>query len=113
MAIVNLKDVTVTRLNNSGHGFGVREQSESKGKTYTTYWTVWATEAHGFTVGQVITVSGFLSSKVGDPKTGNDGVERRYVELSINSPRFGDKGASTPVKEPAVDTWAADAEMPF
>ncbi len=40
MAITSLKNVEVTRLNRSGYGFGVKEQNESNGKTYTTYWTV-------------------------------------------------------------------------
>jgi hypothetical protein len=95
MALVNLKNVAVTRLNNSGLGFSVLEQSESKGKTYKTYWTVWATEAHGLSVGDVVNVSGFLSAKVGEPKTGTDGIERRYVELSLNNPRIGTGDATT------------------
>lgn len=94
MAITNLKNVEVTRLNRSGYGFGVKEQNESNGKTYTTYWTVWAKEDAGLSVGDLVNVSGFLSTKVGDPKQGNDGVERRYVEHSLNSPRIERVGSA-------------------
>lgn len=139
MAITNLKNVEVTRLNRSGHGFGVKEQNESNGKTYTTYWTVWAKEDAGLSVGDLVNVSGFLSTKVGDPKQGNDGVERRYVEHSLNSPRIERVGsapqqAQQPVSapntapQPQWDTQAtngaqagswqtadaiADADLPF
>ena len=111
MAILNLKDVTVARLNNSGFGFSVLEQNESKGKTYKTYFSIWATEPHGLSVGDVISLSGFMSAKVGEPKTGTDGVERRYAEISINSPRFEThSGHSGPVRdsEPVSDGWGTD-----
>jgi hypothetical protein len=142
MAITNLRNVEVTRLNRSGHGFGVKESNESNGKTYTTYWTVWAKEDAGLRVGDLVNVSGFLSTKVGDPKQGGDGVERRYVEHSLNSPRIERVGsapqnaqqpASAPNAAPqpqwdpqggngtragAQGSWAtanaiADADLPF
>ena len=116
MAIVQLKNVEVTRLNGTGNGFGVKEENTSNGKTYKTFWTVWSKEPHGFRVGQTINVSGFLSSKVGEPKTGTDGVERRYVELSINSPRFDEQQthatASDPPPTEAHGKWA-DSPTPF
>lgn len=95
MAITNLKNVEVTRLNRSGFGFGVKESNEANGKTYTTYWTVWAKEDAGLLVGDMVNVSGFLSTKVGDPKQGNDGQERRYVEHSLNSPRIERVGSQS------------------
>lgn len=120
MAIVNLKDVTVSRLNSKGFGFGVKEENESNGKTYTTYWTVWAKEAHNLSVGDVISVSGFLSAKVGEPRTGNDNVERVYVELSINGPRIqGSQPTSSPQepRQTEPDPWATssvnDSSTPF
>jgi hypothetical protein len=121
MAIVQLKNVEVTRLNGTGNGFGVKEENTSNGKTYKTFWTVWSKEPHGFRVGQTINVSGFLSSKVGDPKTGTDGVERRYVELSINSPRFDEQqtppAAPAPAQTVQPDAWADtpsyDGQVPF
>lgn len=120
MALVNLKNVEVTRLNNSGTGFGVKEENTSNGKTYTTYWSIWPKEPHQFQVGQRLNISGFLSTKVGDPKTGTDGVERRYVELSINSPRFEQPEQAQGQQAPApqqqggyqaagVDAWAQPA----
>ena len=93
MALINLKDVTVSRINNTGNGFSVLEQNESRGKVYKSYYTIWAETAHGLSVGDVISVSGFLSVKVGEPKTGTDGVERRYAEVSVNSPRLDGKGS--------------------
>jgi hypothetical protein len=120
MSIVQLKNVEVTRLNNSGTGFGVKEENTSNGKTYTTYWSIWPKDGHQFQVGQRINVSGFLSTKVGDPKTGTDGVERRYVELSINSPRFDQPDHQSPAQTPpapaqsaAPEPWASDLPTPF
>jgi hypothetical protein len=116
MALVNLKDVAVTRLNNSGNGFSVLEQTVSGDKTYKTYWSVWPKEPTGVTVGEVVSMSGFLSTKVGELKTGTDGVERRYVELSINSPRLerSQSAPSTPTvnEEPWTDGTSYD-ESPF
>ena len=88
MAIVKLKDVEVTRLNNSGHGVQVAEKFEVQGKERQTRFTVWFEEPHGLAVGNVISVSGFLGAKVGDPWTGQDGQERRSVEFSVNKPRI-------------------------
>jgi hypothetical protein len=111
MAILNLKDVTVARLNNSGNGFSVLEQNESKGKTYKTYFSIWATEPHGLSIGDVISLSGFLSAKVGDPWTGNDGQERRSVELGINSPRMDKESTTSGHTSPSnaiTEPWATD-----
>ena len=94
MALVSLKDVAVTYVN-AGKGFKVTEETTKDGKTYKQSFTVWADAGHGYAVGDVINVSGFLGAKIGKPWTGNDGAERTSVELSINSPRFtGDKPAA-------------------
>jgi hypothetical protein len=104
MAIVSLKNVTVTRLNVTGTGFSVLE--ESRDKKYKSYYKIWAEGSHGFVVGDVISVSGLLSVKVGDPKTGSDGVERRYAEVGVNSPRFERSGdAHVPAAVERVDEW--------
>lgn len=116
MAIVNLKDVTVTRLHGKGHGLDVTEENESGGKTYKTRFTLWFKEASNLAVGDVVSVSGFLGAKVGDPWTGNDGQERRSVELSLNSPRIeGSGNASSPVAAETGDSWdtSSDANRPF
>lgn len=107
MAIINLKDVTVTRLNGKGHGLKVTEQSESKGKTFKTTYTVWFNEPSNLSVGDVVSLSGFLGAKVGDPWKGDDGQERRSVELSVNQPRIN---GDNPPAAPATDEpWAATA----
>jgi hypothetical protein len=119
MAIVKLKDVAVTRLNQSGFGVKVTESNENNGKTYKTQFTLWFKEASGLSEGDVISVSGFLSAKVGAPWTDREGQERTSVELSINSPKLdGDaQGSHVPVQEqeaPAVSGWdAAPDESPF
>jgi len=113
MAIVKLKEVTVTRLNNTGNGIQVTEANESGGKTYKTRFTVWFDSASGLREGDIVSLSGFLGAKVGDPWTGDDGQERRSVEYSINKPRI-DAGetnrgtASAPAGEPWANTPAAN-----
>ena len=88
MAIVQLKNVEVTRLDNSGYGVGVIEQTVNGTKTYTQRYKLWFKEAHGLTVGTKLNVSGFLGAKVGEPWADKTtGEERRSVELSVNSPR--------------------------
>lgn len=104
MAIVLLKDVEVVRLNNTGHGVQVAEKYQVGGKDRQTRFMLWFKEPHGLQVGDVVSVSGFLGAKVGDPWQGQDGQERRSVELSVNSPRIdagdaqrgGSGGSSTP-----------------
>jgi hypothetical protein len=107
MAIIQLKNVEVTRLNQSGNGFSVVEQNTSGDKTYKTFFKVWADSPHGLNVGARINLSGFLNSKVGDPKTGTDNVERRYVEHSINQPRIEAVNAGTGNAAPITSTPAA------
>lgn len=104
MAIVSLKDVAVTFVN-SGKGFKVTEENVSGGKTYKQQFMVWADAGHGYAVGDIISVSGFLGAKIGKPWTGSDGQERQSIELSINSPRFDGK---TTAAEPAYSD-----ETPF
>lgn len=123
MAIVNLKDVTVTRVNGKGFGLKVREANERDGKTYKTDFTCWFKEPSGLNVGDVVSLSGLLSAKVGDPWTGDDGQVRHSVELSLNSPRItqpqgestqGANAAPAPAQsQPAATDWAADASAPF
>lgn len=107
MAIINLRNVEVTRLNQSGNGFSVVEQNTSGDKTYKTFFKVWADNPHGLNVGARINVSGFLNSKVGDPKTGTDNIERRYVEHSINRPRIETTNAAAGNAAPNPSTPAA------
>jgi hypothetical protein len=88
MAIVQLKNVEVIGVNQSGFGIRVVEQSERDGKTYSQRFTLWFKEAHGLNVGTKINASGFLGTKVGEPWTDNNGLERRSVEVSLNNPRL-------------------------
>ena len=123
MAILNLKDVEVTRLNGKGNGVQVTESNENNGKTYSTRFTVWFTEPSGLNVGDKVSLSGFLGAKVGEPWQGREGQEMRSVELSLNSPRIqtGDGQAAAKAAPPAAndEPWAPapgvyeDSELPF
>jgi hypothetical protein len=108
MAIVQVKDVTVTYVNKVGTGVKVTEQNESRGKVYKQSYTVWFDKAHNLAVGDVVSLSGFLSAKISEPWTDRDGNQRTSVELSINSPRL------VPPVTPAQDSWAKEeGNVPF
>lgn len=106
MAIIQLKQVEVARVNSRGHGVQVVEKWESKGKTGQTRFTVWFDSEHGLSVGDKIDVSGLLGAKVGEPWTDRDGNQRTSVELSLNSPRIGsEKAAQSAPQQSAGDSW--------
>ena len=115
MAIVQLKDVTVSRVNRTGNGVKVLEESTSNGKTYKTYYSVWFTEPHGLSEGSVVSLSGFLGAKISDPWTDRDGNERTSVELSVNNPRLQHDSvvaaSVAALAAPAAESWTA--EVPF
>jgi hypothetical protein len=113
MAIVSLKEVPVTYLNQNGNGVKVTESNESKGRTFTQQYTLWFKDPSGLSVGDIISVSGFLSAKLGKPWTDREGVERQSVELSINEPRLDGQQASRPDEEPPADVRPAPEEEPF
>lgn len=113
MAIVQLKDVVVERVNSRGFGVKVAEKYEVKGKPRKTTYTVWFEQEHGLSVGDVVSLSGFLGAKVGDPWTGDDGQERRSVELSVNKPRLSDHPATQPVNSWGPVAPLPDSEVPF
>ena len=119
MAIVNLKDVTVERLNGKGFGVKVAEKFQVQGNDRKTQYTVWFKEPHGLSEGDIVSLSGFLSAKVGDPWTGQDGQERRSVELSLNDPRIqagsdtsrqvSQSVAPAPTAQQTADAWSTPA----
>lgn len=122
MAIVQIKNAVVSRLNGRGNGFTVEEKNTSNGVEYKTSYKVWPQEASGVTAGARINVSGYLSAKVSDPREGSD---KRYVDLSINSPRIeivdaGPQQQAEPSWDstPPQDAWATpdvpfDSDSPF
>jgi hypothetical protein len=115
MALVSLKDVQVVRVNRSGFGVQVKEADrEQGGKTFKgDRFTVWFKESHGLTEGDTVSVSGFLSAKVGE-WTDREGNARQSVELSLNSPRvdgFPSKGADDPAV--SKNGFYDDASEPF
>jgi hypothetical protein len=112
MAIVKLKEVTVTRLNNTGNGVKVTESNESNGKTYKMQFTCWFDSPSGLAEGDIVSLSGFLSAKVGDPWQGSDGQERRSVEYSINKPRIDTaEGTSGTTGATTAEPWATSAPV--
>lgn len=129
MAFANVEG-EVSRLNRTGFGFGLKESWTTRdGKQGFRYWAVFPESDAGVQVGDRVKVSGSLGTKVGDPKTGSDGVERRYVDHTVGNARVersggaqeagwqsnGDGYGSTPapaVSEPSTGGWYSD-EAPF
>lgn len=71
---------TVSRLNNSGNGYGVKEEQSFQGKTRTTYWSVFPARGavRDVQVGDVVKVGGFLGTKVSER-------DNRYVDHTLNN----------------------------
>lgn len=116
MALVNIKDASVVRVNRSGFGVQVKEADRDvKGKTFKgDRYTVWFTGPHGLSEGDTVSVSGFLSAKVSEWTDKEENV-RHTVELSVNSPRvdgFPAKGAPV-VEESWASTTDYNDESPF
>ena len=88
MAIIQLKDVAVTRVNGTGNGLVVTESKTVGDREYVTKFTIWFDQPHGLVVGDVVSLSGVLSAKVGEPWRGRDGNERRSVEFALRFPRI-------------------------
>lgn len=111
MALVKLKDVEVVRLNRTGFGVVVAEKFQVQGKERQTRFMVWFDEPHGLQVGQTVSLSGFLGAKVGDPWVGQDGQERRSVELSVNKPKLEGEPAAAPTAPGGGFGAGLDAEQ--
>lgn len=85
MALASLKNVEVTRMNNTGNGFSVAEEYKTRdGSMRRTYWKIWPNEPAGVSTGDRVNVSGFLSAKTTEPR--DDG--KVFVDLSLNQPRI-------------------------
>ena len=61
----------------------VESYTNADGKLITRYYTAWFESPQSIAVGEPISVSGVLSVKV-TPKTGTDGIERHFADISIN-----------------------------
>lgn len=112
MAFVTVEG-EVSRLNRTGHGFGLKESREYQGKERVTYWSVFPKDPAGVSVGDRVKVNGFLDTKVGDPKTGTDGVERRYVDHVVGSAKVEVTQASQQVQSAPQGSNSFDDEQPF
>lgn len=111
MAIVQLKQVEVVRVNQTGHGVQVVEKWQSKGAERSQRYTVWFDAEHGLQVGDRIDVSGFLGVAV-EPWTDREGKVRHSAKVSLNSPRLDRNEALTPTA-PTAEPWAPDENVPF
>lgn len=112
MALVMLKDVEVSRVNQKGYGVQVVEKSHAQGKDFTTRWTVWFSQPHGLSVGDVVSLSGFHGDKVGEPWTDKDGNQRVSVERSINNPRLDESSVSQTAPAAPANVFVDDG-APF
>lgn len=79
MAFVNVEG-EVSRLHGSGGGFGLKESWTAKGQERSRFWAVFPADPVTVSVGDRVKVSGGLQTSVTDPKTAQDGQERRYVD---------------------------------
>ena len=70
----------VSRLNNSGNGFGLRETWQVRGESKQRYWSVFppGDDPRTVNVGDVVTVAGRLGTKVSDR-------DNRYVDHTVNA----------------------------
>ena len=78
MAFVNVQG-EVTRLHNSGGGFGLRETWTVQGKERNRYWAIFTKDPVQVGVGDRVKVSGGLQTKVTEPK--EDG--RVFVDHTV------------------------------
>jgi len=110
MAVVQLKDVEVVRVNQKGHGVQVVERWKAQGGDRSQRYTVWFDAEHGLREGDRIDVSGFLGAAV-DVWTDREGEQRHTVKLSVNSPRMENHPAAAVAVPP--EPWGDDAGIPF
>jgi len=98
MAKVNIEG-TVSRLNQTGNGFGLKEERQHQDKTYTTYWSVFPPQGDARTVnvGDRVKVDGFLRTEVSKR-------DARYVDHTVGQARVDVTGGAPAA--PAADPWA-------
>jgi len=106
MAFVKLSDVSVTRVNSKG--FGVQVKEPDRGEFKGAKFTLWFKEPHGLTVGDSVSVSGFLGAKVNEWED-EKGLTRHTVELAVNSPKLD----GFPAKSEPEDAYPGSSEVPF
>lgn len=104
---------TVERVLTGAFGVGlvVAESWKTKdGELKTTRFTAWFDEDPGTKMGDLITVSGAISSKV-ETWTGNDGQERTTAKISLNKARISHKEAPLATASPLGTP--DDEDLPF
>lgn len=96
---------TVTRSHRAGNGFGLKETFQVQGNERSRYWAVFPEQQHGLTEGETVKVVGLLNTKVTEPKMGNDGIERVYVDHSVGNATVERQGPAPAA--PADNGWGA------
>ena len=103
MAQATVRNATVVSTFFEGKGARVAEEYTVRGDVRKTYTVLWFKEPHGLDKGDVITVTGLASVKMGNDYTTADGEKREgKPELHIN------------VSEPVKPTQPSfDQDVPF
>jgi hypothetical protein len=117
MAFANIQG-TVDYAKRGGKGYTVIESWKVQDKDYKRRWAVWFDQETPLEVGQQVSLTGVLSTKIGDPWEDREGQTRPGgVEHTINKARFRDQ-KDAPAQQPAapvsrpVNDWEPDAFAP-
>lgn len=101
MAFINIKNATVNR-HIPGYGFeAVNTFTDRNGNERKERYTIW-TKDHEPPIGQIMDISGILSTKV-EEYTNQAGELIRYAAVHVNNPKItvADNQAQDPILEDA------------
>lgn len=83
MAFVNVEG-TVSRLHNSGNGFGLKESWQSRDGERSRYWAVFPKDPVQVSEGDRVKVSGGLQTKVTEPRQDS----KVYVDHTVGGAKI-------------------------
>lgn len=82
---------TVDYAKRGNKGFTVIESWQAQGKDIKRRWNVWFEQETQLEIGQQVSLSGILSTKIGEPWTDREGATRPGgVEHTLNKATFRD-----------------------
>ena len=87
MAIINLKDVQISRLFWGSKAAEVVERFNVSGKPVEKKYTLWFEEPQTFAEGSIIDVSGLLKVEVKEFQPQDAPEPVRFAQVSINKPK--------------------------
>lgn len=114
MAKITIENATVERVFNTRNGVGVaafetfekRDGTEGKNR-----YTLWFKQDPGVEEGQVVSASGFLSTRVREYED-RDGNPRTAVDVNVNGARLISGARPVPpapqMDEPPANDWGSD-----